>query len=352
VIIGLATSFPADAVERLLPDVASAQRLIGARRPDFAELLATRRERLLSAFGNGLAEALARTEDALTLGLARFGTRHGSWGTDYHHYHNENHALEVLDGRLGRLMDQIGLDALTGPDWLALSLFATCHDLRQREVLDFRHPMGNNEAASVDETRRILLLAGFNPARDQALFTAMELMIAGSTFDARPAPTAHDYNPAEVVTSGGALAPKLAMVLDNERAGWRAEPDIVRAVELAQIASDLDTANVGEPLVWLAESASRLCQEREMRSGRALDGPDSALPCVGFLSDGQERYFFDLHRFCSEPGRATFAAAKQANAERVQQMSAQLRARWTPRHGPRNGLEVLAEFSALAIGTD
>jgi hypothetical protein len=349
VIIGLATSFPADAVERQLPDVASAQRLLGTQRPDFIELLETRREKLLTRFGNALAAPLACTERALQLSLARFGMRHGSWGNDYHHYHNENHALEVLDGRLGRLMNQIGLESLSGHDWLALSLFATCHDLRQRETVDFRHPIGNNEAASVSEMQRTLSLAGFDPVRDRSLFLALELMIAGSTFDARPAPTVIDYNPAEVVATGGALAPKLPMVLDAEYASWRQDPDIVRAVELAQIASDLDTANVGEPLVWLAESASRLCQEREMRCGRTLEAPDSGLPCVGFLSDGQERYFFELHRFCSDHGRATFAASKQANAPHVRSMSSQLRSRWAPRSAPRNGLEVLNEFSALAI---
>lgn len=348
-IIGLATSFAADEVERQLPDVASAQRLVAARRPDFAELLAARRERLLSACGKALAPALDCTERALTLGLARFGTRHGSWGTDYHHYHNENHALEVLDGRLGRLMDQIGLDALPGEDWLALSLFGTCHDLRQREAVDFRHPVGNNEAASMAETRRILDLAGFDPERDRRLFVALDLMIAGSTFDARPAPPVLEYNPADIVASGGALAPKLPQLLDGTQPGWRADPDYVRGVELAQIASDLDTANVGEPLVWLAESASRLCQEREMRSGRALDSAASGPPCVGFLSDGQERYFFELHRFCSEPGKATFAPTKQANAAHVREMSNRLRARWNDHAMPRNGLEVLGEFSSLAI---
>lgn len=351
VIIGLATSFPADAVERQLPDVAAAQRLVSQRRPDFAELLAARREQLLSSFGHAVEPSLARAERALVLGLARFGTRHGSWGTDYHHYHNENHALEVLDGRLGRLMRQVGLDALPAQDWIALSLFATCHDLRQREAIDFRHPIGNNEAASIAETARILGLAGFDPVRDRGLYLSLELMIAGSTFDARPSPPVFDPNPADLMASGGALAPKLPAVLDAEHPGWRDDPAIVRAVELAQIASDLDTANVGEPLVWLAESASRLCQEREMRSGRQLEAADSGPPCVGFLSDGQERYFFELHRFCSDPGRATFAEAKQANAQHVRAMSKSLRARWPDRRAPRNGLEVLGEFSALAIAT-
>src|SRR5690606_13076725 len=128
-----ALQFPPDAVEHELADVARARALIGAERPDVLEMLALRRERLLSGFGLALADELGRCEDALVLGLARFGRRHGSWGLDYHHYHNENHALEILDSRIGRMMDAAGLDALPGPDWLALSLFSCCHDLRQRE---------------------------------------------------------------------------------------------------------------------------------------------------------------------------------------------------------------------------
>src|SRR5690606_16495544 len=99
------------AVERELPDAAAARALVGRERPDLMDLIEQRRERLLGRFGLGLAEELGRCEDALLLGVARFGRRHGSWGEDYHHYHNENHALEILDGRLGRLMDQAGLEA-------------------------------------------------------------------------------------------------------------------------------------------------------------------------------------------------------------------------------------------------
>ncbi|MBB5207510.1 hypothetical protein [Chiayiivirga flava] len=343
-IVGLANSFPADAVERAVPDVASARRLVGAQRTDVGVLLAARRDLLLGAFGNALLPDLDRCEDALLLALARFGVRHGSWGSDFHHYHNENHALEVLDGRLGQLLKHAGTDALDARDWLALSLFAACHDLRQREVLDFSHPIGNNEAASIAETARILELAGFDATRDRRLFLALQLMIAGSTFDARPAPPTAESNSAELAASGGALAPKLPAILDAERPGWREDADIVRAVELAQIASDLDTANVAEPLVWLAESASRLCQEREMRFGRALDSAESAQPCAGFLSTGQERYFFDLHRFCSALGRTTFEPGKRANAQHVRAMAAQI---GTARFD--TGADALRAFSALAL---
>lgn len=343
-IIGLANSFPADAVERAVPDVDTAWRLVDLWRPDVRALLGERRELLLGAFGAPLASSLARCEDAIALALARFGLRHGSWGRDYHHYHNENHALELLDNRLGRVLAHAGVDALEGEDWLALALFAACHDLRQRERLDFSHPIGNNEAASIAETTRILQLAGFTPARDRPMFVALELMIAGSTFDARPAPVNAPTSPAELAASGGALAPKLAGMLDRDLPDWRRDADRVRAVSLALIASDLDTANVAEPLPWLAESAVRLCQEREMRAGRDLETTASAAPCANFLSDGQERYFFDLHRFCSELGRSTFETGKQANAGAVRDIAARMRTQDFAR-----GCDALRNFSALAL---
>jgi hypothetical protein len=348
-ILRLANPFAADAVEGRLPDADSGKALIAERRPDVFALLARRRRDLLAAFGPTLRPALERCERALLLSLARFGMRHGSWGNDYHHYHNESHALEILDGRLGRLMWQVGLGALPGEDWLALSLFATCHDLRQREAVDYGHPIGNNEAASIDETERILELCGFERERDRALFLSLEMMIAGSTFDARPAPPALHYNSAEMVSSGGALAPNLGHLLDRERPGWRDDPPLAQAVLLALIASDLDTANVGEPFPWLAESASRLCQEREMRSGRRLDAEESGRPCVEFLSDGQERYFFELHRFCSDLGGSTFAPLKEANAERVREVAEAMRRCYAGRRRPGSGHAVVAEFARLVL---
>jgi hypothetical protein len=350
-ILRLARPFAADPVEDRLPDSASGRALVAERRPDVLALLARRRRCLLAAFGDGLRPMLDRCEDALLLSLARFGLRHGSWGEDFHHYHNENHALEILDGRLGRLMEQAGLDALSGEDWLALALFATCHDLRQREQVDYAYPIGNNEAASIAETDRILTLCGFDRGRDRVLFLSLELMIAGSTFDARPAPPVLYYNSAEMVSSGGALAPNLPLLLDGERPGWRDDADIMHALELALIASDLDTANVGEPFPWLAESASRLCQEREMRSARSLDAVDSAAPCAGFLSDGQERYFFELHRFCSALGSATFAPVKEANATRVRDVAAAVRQRYSNGSAAANGQAVVSAFARMVLAT-
>ncbi len=350
-ILQLTSDYGPDEVERDLPDALSGRAVLIRHRPDVVQLLSDRHALLLSAFGSKLAPMIGRAADALTLSLARFGSRHGSWGDDFHHYHNENHALEILDGRIGRLMDHVGLEAMAGTDWVALQLFATCHDLRQREKVDFERAVGNNEAASVAETFRILDVCGFNRERDRGLYLDLELMIAGSTFDARPSATPSNYNSAEVATTGGALAPRMTVYLDQTVPDWADDPAIVHAVELARIASDLDTANVAEAFPWLAESASRLCQEREMRSGRDLRAEESAMPCVGFLSNGQERYFFELHRFCSPLGEATFAATKEENAPKLRALAAALRQRYQGEgaKAPSTGLEVVREFSRLTL---
>ncbi len=344
-ITGLAEDFPPDAVERQLPDPDSARRLIADRRPDVPHLLRRRRAIYHDVYGEGAQAYLERAENAVLLALARLGLRHGTFGDDFHDYHNEDHALEILDRRLGRVLGQEGVVALPGRDWLALSLFATCHDLRQREDHRFRHGIGSNEAASMAETHRILLAAGFDPGADRDLFVALEVMIAGSTFDASPRQPA--FNPAEVIHTGGPLAPHLETALDQAMAGWRDDPMVVRAVKLALIASDLDTANVGERFAEFAASAARLAAEREMRSHRPLGGSDSGPPVLKFLTDGQERYFFDLHRFCSNLGAAVFGQGKDYNAPRVRALAGLLRERFGSAQG-FSGEQVLRAHLELA----
>jgi hypothetical protein len=166
------------------------------------------------------------------------------------------------------MIDTIGADALSLRDWFLLSLFGAAHDLRQREAPDFAAGIGSNERASVEETFRILRACGFTPERNSELFVGCELMISGSTFDARPSEATLEYNPAElVVQSGGALAQKLEVKLDKHASGWRSDERVQHAQRLALIAADLDTANVAEPFALFMASAERLCLEREMRSG-------------------------------------------------------------------------------------
>lgn len=341
--------YPADAVEAAIPDADAAAALLFSRRPELMPWLLRWQRALLAYSGSGLVEDASRAIAALGIALARMGLRHGSWGTDFHAYHNENHALELMDGRLGKLMQDAG-DALDGRDRIALALFSGCHDLRQRETGEPEGPIGANELASMAESSRILHAAGFDSQRDAWLYRTLHLAIAGSTFDASPLPPDSRHNTAELATRGGSLAPHLSEWLDTQQPDWREDPITVRALRLAHIASDIDTANVAEPLLELAASSIRLCEEREMRAGRSLGSNESAGPCLSFLTDGQERYFFELHSFCSDLGRRTFASGKAANATPLKALVTALRD--THPDGPlpgECGLDVIRQFARLAL---
>jgi len=318
VIFGYPVSFPEDTSERLVADATTARRLVRERSPQLLELLEHRQRRFAPLLAQNPNAPVQQAEDAILVAFCRLAFRHGSWGKDFHHYHNEGHIFEILGSRLERLIDTIGLDTLSLRDWFLLTLFAAAHDLRQREVPEFAAGIGANERASIEETFRILRICGFDRDRHADVFLGIELMIAGSTFDARPPPKAREYNSADVVVeSGGALAQKLDSKLDKYVPNWRGDPHIAHALELALIAADLDTANVAEPFPLFMASAERLCLEREMRSYRDATSAESAQPMLGFFTKGQEHYFFDLHRFSSPYGRAAFGAAKQANVDPV-----------------------------------
>lgn len=344
-IFGFPQNHPADDTERRLPDVHAARTLPGEYAEPLEALLARRgaRWRALATDAANL-DLLARTEDAMRLAYARLALRHGRLGEDFHAYHNEGHILDICGERIDHLVETIGLDALPLRDGCALMLFGAGHDLRQREATQPIAGVGANERASIAETHRIMDACGFCRDRDADLYIALELMIAGSTFDARPAPAGFHYNAADLVQSGGALAARLDQTLDATRPDWRADPRIVHGLQLALIAADLDTANVAEPFRQFASSGENLCREREMLSGRSLDAGESALPVLGFLTDGQDRFFFELHRFQSEPGRAAFEAGKQANAAKLKALGMGLRARVALGGQPVDGNQVILAY--------
>jgi hypothetical protein len=349
VIFSYPREFPADAIERRVPDPGTARALVTARRPDILHLFERRRRRLAAADAEA-GETIERAENAILMAFCRMALRHGSWGDDFHAYHNESHILEILGPRLERMLDAFG-DEIALRDWFRLSLFAAAHDLRQREAPEFSAGIGSNERASVEETFRILHACGFTQETNTELFLACELMISGSTFDARPASATHEYNPAELlVQSGGALALKLDAKLDKHADGWRSDPNVRHALELALIAADLDTANVAEPFSVFMASAERLCLEREMRSRREPGTAEAADSVLAFLTDGQERYFFELHRFSSEWGRRVFSESKRANADRLVLLVDKLRAQFAG-YRPADGNSVLTAFRRLVAET-
>lgn len=346
----LELDYPPDAVERQFADPAQARRELELRRSDILLFLAKRRVELMDFFGTVFAPRWNKAEAAIGLSLCRLAVRHGGFGSDFHPYHNESHALEILQRRLGRMMGQLGLQVLSSDDWIALTLFATCHDLRQREVLDPQRSIGSNEAASIAETYRILDCCGFNRNDDHPLYLALEIMIAGSTFDANlQMRDRKNYNTAEAIHSGGPLAPHLEREVENIKPQWRNEASLEHALELAKIASDLDTANVSESFVELCNSAARLASEREMRSGRSLQSTESGASVLSFLSNGQERYFFELHSFCSSFGNRIFGPGKTANTEKVREISRRLQACFNHRSAQNfTGEDVLAIQHKLA----
>lgn len=342
-------AFPPDEVEGRLPDAAAARAFVRGRDDELEQVLERRAAQFGPLAGDAAdADLVARTLAAARLGYARLGLRHGRFGEDFHPYHNEAHVLEILDGRLGRLVATLGATGFSLREWCALVIFAACHDLRQREASEFAAGVGANERASIEETRRVLDACGFSRDADRDLHVALDLMIAGSTFDARARDDSLAYNAAEWVQTGGALAAKLDQKLDKHRPGWRVDPLLVAGQRLALVAADLDTANVAEPFARFAASAANLCAEREMISGRALDAPESAAPALDFLTSGQERFFFDLHRFCSAQGLAAFAPAKQDNAPKLRSLVAHLRERAAAGPPLPDGRRVLAEFVAAA----
>jgi hypothetical protein len=351
VILDYPRTFPADTVERQLPSPAAAHAALGARAAPFDAMLEQRRRDLAPLDADARCKVLIEhTWDAITVAYARLAVRHGILGNDFHAYHNEGHILEICGDRIGRLLAATGAGELSLRDWCALMLFGAGHDLRQREASLFAAGIGANERASTEEMLRILDSSGFDRERDADIYAALELMIAGSTFDARSLGGTQAYNAAELVQSGGALAAKLDAKLDKHRPGWRDDPLLVRGHRLALIAADLDTANVADAFAAFAATGENLCREREMLSGRSLDAGESALPVLGFLTDGQDRFFFELHRFNSSLGEAAFDAGKQANAPLLKALTIGVRARIAIGGPPSTGLQVIDAYHATLTG--
>ncbi len=351
-LLDLDRQFPADATEHRVRDLRYASVALREHRPDLPAVMQEVGNSCIAFFGDAQTSLLRRAQDALALSFVRMSMRHGSWARDLHEYHNEMHALELLNGRLSRMRIQLGWQALPMRDWLLLSLFATCHDLRQRESVGNWNEIGANERASIAETFRILDNVGFSREQDREFYICLGLMIAGSTFDASTS-APNPYNTAEQASSGGSLAPKLVAKLAEGKPPEQWDELLKQRARLMLIAADLDTANVGEPFVSLASSAVRLVQEREKRAGRALNATESAQPVFDFLTDGQERYFFELHRFVSPIGLEVFGGGKQINADKVRRQSQHMRQLFPGGPGPgRTGQHIIDAFllSADEIG--
>jgi hypothetical protein len=336
-----------DAIELADPASTGVETDLATRAPEFVAFLNERAVDFDRAFAGRAARLKQISLVALKHAYVRFARRHGTWGEDLHQYHNEHHAMEIMDRRIRRLCEVVGSQALEPEEWLLLTLFGGMHDLRQRETPNFNLPVGANESASIDEAERILVHCGLDPVADREFLNCLEMMIAGSTFDTR----LHKpmlLTAAEAATAVGALAPTLVRDLKKAEPDWESSEVLKRRIRMTLLASDLDTANVGEPLKLFGESAVRLCLERESRCGRADLGPGSAEQCLKFLTSGQERYFFELHRFYSELGERAFGPQKVTNGPLVYEISRRMHQRFGVIPAPEvSGRQVIDEFVRL-----
>jgi hypothetical protein len=316
-ILELGSAYPADEAEQALPDAAAALALLAVELPALLPRLRGRHAAWAQRYGALPAARMHAIEAAVALGVARLGLRHGRLGDDFHAYHNEGHALELLFGRLDRLLAHPAAATLSCEDALALELFAATHDLRQREHEPGPAPIGANEAASIAEAARILEACELPAEREPQLHLDLQLMIAGSTFDTRPrdASPTDPENSAERVAGGGALAPRLGEWIAQRHPQWEQHPGTPRALRLA---------NVGESFGHLCQSAVQLASEREMRAGRRLGAAASAEPCRQFLRRAQLRYLEELHRFCSSEGEALLGVAKRGNQAQMRALMMRL----------------------------
>lgn len=318
--------YAVDVVEQALPGPGLPSTGLDAR----AVAYAIRVERACARAG---VERRAIVELA-ALGVVRMAMRYGALGSDVHAYHNEDHLLDLLEDKLPALLSTALLPTVQRE---ALVLFCACHDLRQRESR--RHddePIGANEAASLAETERLLDAAGLD---EPLLRKMLRFAIVGSTFAA-----GHD----DSVQRQGAFAHRLGPWMDGAHPGWRDAPAAADAEHLARMAADIDTSNVASPYIDFAQSAIALATEIQYRAGRGLESHEAGLGCLGFLTEGQERYVFALQRFASREGRAAFGSQRDANAARVRETGRLLRARFPAEAPPVSGHAVIAAFRDIA----
>lgn len=312
-----------DTIELEISDYRTARTHLAENDPSFLRYLGQRRDKFVQHFGHDYDQFLDLTERALVISYVRMASRYGSWSNDLHHYHNETHVVEILSDRIDYLCEHAGPDVLPAKDWIMLTLFAAMHDLRQRQTPEPDAVVGANERASIHEAHRILEIAGFDRQQHEPVFEDIRMMIAGSTFNVQPKNNPN-ISPPEAASSCGAMAPILVRAMDRESPGWRDDECLKRRARLTLIASDLDTANVAEPFLRFTKSAVRLCKEIEYRCQRDL-GVESAKPALGFLTNGQEGYFFKLHQFDSRLGQSILGPLKDQNAPLLTQLCTHMR---------------------------
>ncbi len=316
-------TWPEDDVEQEISDFAIAERLLEKKLPELLVAIKRGNEELLDSVGAGVTEMPDLAYRVSVIGLARMALRHGSLADNSLAYHNERHLVDVLDHLRMIIHYQNQQPAKTNPQaslhhigpvsCLCLSLFAATHDIRQSQKAVDDDGIGHSERASADEALRILKQAGLRPQQYSGIFQLLRWMIYGSTFFVQT----KKFNSG--VVEPGALAP---LVGENIlRQGVVMDPFSARhSAELVSLATDIDTANVAEPINQYARQSVNICQE--VHQGRDFASTDQQLSrsILNFLTNGQQQYFFHQQRFYSVMAQKALNAPKQQTGELLKQL--------------------------------
>ncbi|VAW39609.1 hypothetical protein MNBD_GAMMA01-46 [hydrothermal vent metagenome] len=181
--------------------------------------------------------------------------------------------------------------------WSLLSIFMSCHDLRQSEVSNLHGLIGYNEQASFQETARLIAQIDQHKVIRQEHKELLKLMIHGSTFGKGE------------VTMGNIYTGNLVeYILQN------IEYFDATDKEIAYIACDIDTANVAADLTDYTKSSMNVYNEMQNISNGEISAQT-------FFGKQQIQYFFELQKFHSKLGAQAFAQQKAKNAPKIKQLS-------------------------------
>lgn len=343
-------TWPMDDIERRIPDVAAAEEYLSGRDVRVLQKIRERHAEVINEFGAGVAELPQTGYRVSVVCLARMSLRHGSDAERQRDYHNEGHLLDVLDQmrHISRYQPEQRLHSEPLPDEgtglrrlgplssLCLAVFAAAHDIRQSEIGYDDDGVGHNERASADECMRILMIAGLDYDRHRHIFQLLRWMIHGSTFYT----TTQSFD--VLCVQPGALAPVIASQI-IERGQSIGQLSAAEAADLILLASDIDTANVAEPIDEYARQSVRMC--REANRHRDLKGGDqlASHAVFEFLTSGQEQYFFRQQRFYSQLAQNAFTAAKGETGEHLKRLIQSMRDNYTADDLP-DGETLMREF--------
>lgn len=337
--------YPPDEIEADIADVTTARMYLHRHHTAVLETVRRRRGAFLRLFGDKHKEMTQRTYGAGLICLARMAARLGTTAEQHYNYHDELHPIDLLDHMLVLLRSDAA-EHITPPEWMFLFIFSAAHDLRQEFPGYDENGIGNNERASADEAMRILQLSGFDRERDYPTFELIEWMIHGTTF------LLGEMTLGGVTFGPGALAPRLA---EKIRAGGKSYGLFgnEQVAELILLAADIDTANVADPIDQFAEQSESLCREFHKLQGISLDSVASGKSVFGFLTRGQEQYFFNSQRFNSKVALMALSESKARTGVKLRELIAWLEHRFAEElenEPDRNtGEHVLQAFLGHAI---